>query len=246
MSLSPLVPVRPTLGGVLTGTRSAFEAHAGPLLLVCAAGVGVDALFTYVGNFITVGYGEPIFAVLSVVLQEVLYFGPAALIWRGITAARAGQPVTDSGDTRLLLSGFSDKRAWGIAIGVTLLYITTFSLLLCIGTVLGGFLLWLVPGAFTVAVKVLRTIIGPVMGIGYLATAIAVARPKHSIASSILASATLMLRWPLLAGLMLSVGGFFEQAAGMTLVLGILLDAAMLAYAGALVRTLMDAGELQS
>lgn len=234
-----------TLGSVTTQSFGIFQKHAGPLLLLCAAGVGFDAILTYGGGLITLGYGEPVFAVLSVVLQEVLYFGPAVLVWNEILRARDPDRAPEPPVVSTLLSGFRSGRAWGIASGVTLVYMVGFSLLACVGTVLGGFLLLFVPGAFTIAIKLLRTVIGPIMGVGYLATAVAVARPNRGVTQSIMTAAKLMITRPLLAGLVLGVGGFLEQAAGMTVVLGILLDAFLLCYSAAVVRTLMDAGELQ-
>ena len=241
----------PTLGGLFGQSTSLLFANAAPLAALCTLGVGFDALLTYVGGFITFGYGEPVFALVSTVLQEVLYFGPAVLLWDLVLRERIGddraEPRTGPLDGAVfgtLVSGFASKRAWSIALAVTVLYSVVFFVLGCLGLAAGGFLTLFVPGALTIAVKLLRTVIGPVVGLGYLATAIAVARPARSAIDAMLASAKLMLSRPLLIGLVLSVGGFLEEAAGLTVVLGILLDAFLLCYCTVLLRSLREAGQL--
>ncbi len=239
-----------SLGGTLRQATDIFGVHVGSLLLLCAGGVLFDALLTYVGNAVTFGYGEPVFAMLSVVLQEVLYFGPAVLIWNEIQRRRlvSEAPSTDvlvtTNTLGTLLSGFNSKRAWGVAFQVTLLYFSAFSLLGCLGTVFGGIFLYFVPGGLMLVVKVIRTLIGPIIGAGYLATALAVARPNHGVTDATSGGFRLMVKFPLVAGLVLGVGGFVEQLAGLTVILAVLLDAFMLCYAAALVRQLIDHRQL--
>jgi uncharacterized membrane protein YesL len=117
--------------------------------------------------------------------------------------------------------------------------------LLCIGGALGGVLLYWVPGALAVIVKVLRSVVGPVMGMGYLATALCVARPEQSVMNSMKLALKLMVSRPMAVGLMLGLGGFLEQLAGMTVFLGIVLDGYLLCYAAAAVWQLMDNKELE-
>lgn len=236
---------------VFSRATSMMMANAGPLLVLCMLGVGFDALLTYVGGALTLGYGEPVFAVMSTVLQEVLYFGPAVLLWQGVlrdsAAGGHGVPPSTGLDGPVfgtLLSGFREPRAWTIAMAVTGLYIVAFSLLFCVGLVLGGFLLVWVPGALVVAVKVIRSIAGPIYGLGYLATALAVARPNRSIGDSLTTGLKLMVSKPVLVGLVLSVGGFLEELAGLTVLLGILLDAFLLCHCAAVLRSMKEAGEL--
>lgn len=242
----------PTLGGLLAGGGSLLMAQAAPLLVLCGLGVGFDAVLTYAGGFVTLGYGEPVFALISTVLQEVLYFGPAVLLWDHVMRSRGAADASDlpqsgsldTGVFATLVSGFSNQRAWSIAVSVTVLYTVAFFVLGCMGLVAGGFLTVFVPGAFTLAVKLLRTVIGPVVGLGYLATAIAVARPNRSVVESMVMSGKLMVARPLLVGLVLSVGGFLEEAAGLTVLLGIVLDAFLLCYCAVLLRSLSDQGQL--
>ncbi len=231
---------------VLSRAWSLFTAQAGPLLLLCLAGVGFDALVTYLGGLITLGYGEPVFALFTTVLQEVLFFGPAVLLWNHVVnpPGSVSTDVVPRSTIATLLSGFNEKRAWTVAVAVTALYVTAFTILALIGLICGGFLIIWIPGALFVAVKVIRTIIGPVIGLGYLATALAVARPKRSVLSSMWMSVRLMFTRPLLVGLALSIGGFFEEAAGLTVVLGVVLDAFLLCYATALTAILREEGGL--
>ena len=250
--LAPAAPTNPEIGSVFSQAMSLYQAHVGTLLLLCALGVAFDALLTYVGNLVTFGYGEPVFAVLSVVMQEVLYFGPAVLLWNEVQKRRAGETVATGGDALVststmatVFSGFNSKRAWGVAFQVTMLYMSAFTLLVCIGTLLGGIVLYFIPAGFTVFMKVLRTVVGPIIGVGYLATALAVARPTRSVTDATSGGFRVMFRFPVLAGLVLGLGGFLEQLAGLTIVVGILLDGFLLCYSAALVRQLIDARQLQ-
>jgi len=120
--IAPAAPTKPEMGSVLSQALSLYQAHVGTILLLCAGGVAFDALLTYVGNLVTLGYGEPIFALLSVVLQEVLYFGPAVLLWNEVQRRRASEVVLPSGAAggdalvststlSTVLSGFNSKRA---------------------------------------------------------------------------------------------------------------------------------------
>ena len=243
----------PTLGSLFADSGRLLGQHAAPLLLLCAAGVGFEALLTYVGGFLTMGYGEPFFALISTVLQEVLYYGPATLLWASVLrqGAPSQTPVADEAPVGLdkptletLVSGFKLPRAWWVAVWVTLLYTSAASLLGCIGLVGGVVLVIWIPGAMSLYVKIIRSIVGPVTGLGYLATALAVAQPGRGVRQSVHSSGKLMIARPLVAGLVMSVGGFLEEAAGLTVLLGVILDAFLLCYSAALLRSMRERGEL--
>jgi hypothetical protein len=182
-----------------------------------------------------------------ILVSEVLYFGPAAVIWNEILRVRgASGGGSSSGQAGTLFSGLTDTRAWSISAGVTLQYMVMGSTLMCIGLVMGGIAFIWLPGTLPVAAKVVDTIIGPVFGAGYLATALAVALPGRSVMSCLVAAWKMMVKYPLAVGLVLAGGGALESVATLTFLPGVALDAFMLFYAAAVVRSLMDAGELES
>lgn len=240
----------PTLGALMSGGGNLLVAHAAPILVLCALGVGFDALLTYVGGFITFGYGAPFFGLLSTILQEVLYFGPAVLLWNHVRAQRElgeGAPPVGALDGKVfavLFGGFSNSRAWSVAMWVTTLYVGLGSLLVCGFLVLGGILIVLVPGTLPIVKLVGHTLLGPVFGLGYLATAVAVARPERTGMDAMLTSAKLMVSRPLVVGLVLSLGGALEEAAGLTVLLGVALDAFLLCYCTVLLRSMFENGEI--
>ena len=238
-----------TLGRMFSESYALLSLKPLPVLALCAIGLGFDAFVTYVGGFITVGYGTPIFSVMSTLLQEVLYFGAAVLLWdlaigaRSATEGQGEEPLSDSSAFAVIFSGFREPRAWVIAALVTVTYVVFGSILLCIGAVATAGAIF-VPGALLVVSKVVSTLVGPLVGVGYIATALAVARPNRSGMDSMIAGMKLMFARPLMVGLVLGVGGFLEEAAAMTFVLGVVLDAFLLCYCAVYLRALRMNGEL--
>ena len=239
-----------TLGRMFSESYALLSLKPLHVLGLCAIGLAFDTFVTYVGGFITLGYGSPVFAVMSTLLQEVLYFGPAVLLWNlamgtlTVTEGQGEASLSDASAFSIMFSGFRESRAWVIAALVTVTYIVFASLLFCFGTVVSMGALFMVPGALALVTKVVGSLIGPVVGVGYIATALAVARPSRTGMDSMIAGMKLMFSRPLLVGLVLGVGGFLEEAASMTFVLGVVLDAFLLCYCAVYLRALRMNGEL--